>query len=67
MEKSKEFFLIKEVLLNSLNKELRNSIVIDLIEKNIDSIFGEKLKKYLKIDKILNNKLYIICKHQQFA
>jgi len=64
MGKSKEFFLIKEILLNSLNKDLRNSVIIDLLEKNIDTIFGEKLKNYLKIEKILNNKIYIICKHQ---
>ena len=64
MEGSKEFFLIKEVLLNGLNKDLKSSFVINLLEKHLDDVFGINLKRYIKIEKYVNNKLYVICKHQ---
>lgn len=64
MEESRKFFLIKDVIFTSINKDLKNSFIIKLLEKKRDEIFGEDLVKYIKIEKILNNKLYIGCKHQ---
>ncbi|HOJ62809.1 MAG TPA: DciA family protein [Spirochaetota bacterium] len=65
MEEYRKFFLIKDVILNSINnKNLKSSIAVNLLQKKIEEIFGKKIKEYIKITKFLNNKLYVGCRHQ---
>lgn len=66
MERSREFFLIKDIIFKSLNKDLKSRFIVNIIDKNFNNIFGNRLKKYLVIEKFFNNKLYIKCKHQGF-